>query len=340
MLKNIDPSDKSIRPFKVHKNFTLTQNSSGSGHYFLRAVSSSIYNFSTGSATSQSFGLYDYHNKSYSLGTYFDIPNWFMIKNRYYENSTPYRTFGSNDYTKIKKELNGSARIFSIPQDLYGERIKPFSIDLEVTTQGDTYTIKDDGEGNLYDNAFSSSFAAYKSSSFDYDKADANGSGSQVGNVFYDDGILVLTDTGSLKQAAVNEDGTIYGHTLKYKATHTIYEYEYLVTVEPNEYNISINQSLTKELSGSLTIAKGSKDIHLFFPPGDQPSGAGTGSFKDEYNATDSYASFVTHSEFRPYVSEIGLYNDKNELLVVGKLAKPIKLSQDTTTSIVVRFDV
>ena len=112
------------------------------------------------------------------------------------------------------------------------------------------------------------------------------------------------------------------------------------MTVEPNEYNISINQSLTKELSGSLTIAKGSKDIHLFFPPGDQPSGAGTGSFKDEYNATDSYASFVTHSEFRPYVSEIGLYNDKNELLVVGKLAKPIKLSQDTTTSFVVRFDV
>ena len=93
-------------------------------------------------------------------------------------------------------------RIFSIPQDLYGERIKPFSIDLEVTTQGDTYTIKDDGEGNLYDNAFSSSFAAYKSSSFDYDKADANGSGSQVGNVFYDDGILVLTDTGSLKQSS------------------------------------------------------------------------------------------------------------------------------------------
>ena len=35
MLKNIDPSDKSIRPFKVHKNFTLTQNDSGSGHFVL-----------------------------------------------------------------------------------------------------------------------------------------------------------------------------------------------------------------------------------------------------------------------------------------------------------------
>ena len=143
-----------------------------------------------------------------------------------------------------------------------------------------------------------------------------------------------------MKQASVDEDGTIYGHNLKYKATHTIYEYEYVVTVEPNEYNISINNSLTKELSGSLTIAKGSKDIHLFFPPSDQPTGAGTGSYKEEYNATDQYASFVTHSDFRPYVTNIGLYNDKNELLVVGKLAKPIKLSQDTTTSFVVRFDV
>jgi len=34
------------------------------------------------------------------------------------------------------------------------------------------------------------------------------------------------------------------------------------------------------------------------------------------------------------------LYNDSNELLVVGKLAKPVKLSKETQTSIVVRFDV
>ena len=277
MLKNIDPSDKSIKPFKAHKNFTLTQNSSGSGHYFFRAVSGSTYNFTTGSATSQSFGIYDYHNKKYSLGTFYDIPNFFMIKNRYYENNTPYRTFGSNDYTKIKKVLNGAARILSVPKDLFGERIKPQSIDLEVTTQGNTYNLRDDGDGNIYDNEHSASFAAYKSSSFDYNNVTSNGSGSQVGNVFYDEGLIILTDTGSLRQAIVDDNGTIYGHTLKYKATHTIYEHEYVATVEPNEYNISINNSLTQDLSGSLTIAKGSKDIHLFFPPGDQPNKSGTG---------------------------------------------------------------
>lgn len=340
MLKNIDPADKSIRPFKTHKNFTLTQNSSGSGHYFLRAVSSSIYNFQTGSATSQSFGTYDYHNKKYSLGTYYDIPNYFMIKNRYYENDEPFRTFGGNTPEDEKRVLHGAARIFSIPKDLYGEKIKPGSIDLDVTTQGGTYTLRDDGKGNMYDNAHSASFAAYQSSSFDYSKTDANGSGSQVGNVFYEDGIIVLTDTGSLRQAAVNDDGTIYGHTLKYKATHTIYEYEYLATVEPNEYNLSINNSLTHELSGSLTISKGSTNISNFFPPGDQPDSDGVGTFKTEYNATDKFAGFVTHSEFRPYVTEIGLYNDSNQLLAVGKLAKPIKLSKETQTTFVVRFDV
>ena len=56
MLKNIDPTNKSIKPFKVHKNFTLTNNDSGSGHFVLKAESGSIYNFSTGSAASQSFG--------------------------------------------------------------------------------------------------------------------------------------------------------------------------------------------------------------------------------------------------------------------------------------------
>ena len=53
----------------------------------------------------------------------------------------------------------------------------------------------------------------------------------------------------------------------------------------------------------------------------------GVGTFKTEYNATDKFAGFVTHSEFRPYVTEIGLYNDSNQLLAVGKLAKPIKES-------------
>jgi hypothetical protein len=48
----------------------------------------------------------------------------------------------------------------------------------------------------------------------------------------------------------------------------------------------------------------------------------------------------VTGSEFKPYVTDIGLYSEDNELLAHGKLAKPIRLSDDIETTFVVRFDV
>ena len=55
---------------------------------------------------------------------------------------------------------------------------------------------------------------------------------------------------------------------------------------------------------------------------------------------TQFYENFVTHSEFRPYITTIGLYNDAGELLVVGRTAKPIKNDDKTAMSFVVRFDV
>ena len=137
-----------------------------------------------------------------------------------------------------------------------------------------------------------------------------------------------------------NGTGTDYeGHSLKYKATRTIYEYEYTITLEPNEFNLSTNRTTTEGLSGSLGIAAGTKDIYKFLPPGDQPTN-GTGSFKEFYNPTTELQGFVSHSEFKPYLTSVGLYNDNNELLVVGKLAQPVKLKQDSPLSVVVRFDV
>ena len=49
---------------------------------------------------------------------------------------------------------------------------------------------------------------------------------------------------------------------------------------------------------------------------------------------------YLNLEEFKPYVTYIGLYNEDNELLAHGKLAKPIKLSDDIETSFIVRFDV
>jgi len=50
-------------------------------------------------------------------------------------------------------------------------------------------------------------------------------------------------------------------------------------------------------------------------------------------------ADFATGSLFKPYITTIGLYNENNELLVVGKLGQPIKTSNETDTTLIVRWD-
>jgi ELWxxDGT repeat protein len=48
---------------------------------------------------------------------------------------------------------------------------------------------------------------------------------------------------------------------------------------------------------------------------------------------------FATGSYFQPYVTTIGLYNDANELVAVGKLAQPVPKSRYTDMTFVVKFD-
>ena len=38
MLKNLDPKDISIKPFKSFKNFTFTNNDSGSGVWLIKGL--------------------------------------------------------------------------------------------------------------------------------------------------------------------------------------------------------------------------------------------------------------------------------------------------------------
>ena len=306
MFKNLDPQDISKKSFQTFKNFTFNNNDSGSGVFAIKARSGSLYNY-----VSSSDDIVAITTGSITTN-YFSLPNWHML------NQTFYSSHGQEyvNPEKSRRELHTSASIINVPRELFGEKIKPGSIELSDTSLSATRDIRDDGEGNLYDNAFSASFAAYKSGSSDGTIAPftttgsaTRGSGSQIGNAFYEQGLIVITDTGSYR-----ETGHGTGYTLKYQATQTHY--------------------------GSITVAEGAASMSNFFPPSHKPTGQGTGSYALFYNAAQEAESFVTHSEFRPYVSEIGLYNENSELLIHGKLAKPIRLSDDIETTFIVRFDV
>ena len=123
-----------------------------------------------------------------------------------------------------------------------------------------------------------------------------------VGNVFYKNGFVTVTHPKYIS-ALNTSDGII--HTLQFQGSHQIYEHEYQCTIGEHEYNNTTNISARK--IGSIS--------------------------------EDQIAGFQTSSAFKPYVTTIGLYNENNELLVVGKLASPIKMSNETDTTFVVRWD-
>ena len=323
MFKRLDPRDINITPFKAYKEFTVTNTDSGSGVYGFRAISSSAHNFNPDTATKTTF----------DSASFYHVPTWFMIRQMYYRDTdNNFNNFGQNN-GKQYRLLQPSASIISVSKDLFGERIKPKSITLTDDSTSTTLTIKDDGKGNLYDNAFSSSFAQFASGGF-ADTDIVKSTGSFVGNVFYEHGLLVFTNTGSRFVDIGTKTGTD-GYSLKYKSQITIREHSYTCVIGEGELNSTNNISVTKERSGSISVS-GSQSWRMF-PPGHAT--AKSGSYKHYYQASNSYNNFVTHSEFQPYVTKVGLYNDFNELIAIGQLSHPVKNDEELSLAINVRFD-
>ena len=121
MFKRLDPQDVNKTPFKVFKEFTVTNNDSGSGVYNFRAISGSTSNFATASSDVT----------HYPSASFYSLPSYFMINHRYYRQSkpgfrrtvmNPYNNFGSNSPEQYRV-LHQSASVISVSKNLYGERI-------------------------------------------------------------------------------------------------------------------------------------------------------------------------------------------------------------------------
>ena len=120
-----------------------------------------------------------------------------------------------------------------------------------------------------------------------------------VGNIFYSHGIATITHP---RFSTIDNVGTPY---IQYEGNHLIYEHEYQCTVEEHEYNSTYNISSRKIQSSECP------DI----------------------------ANFATGSIFKPYITTIGLYDEDQNLLVVGKLGQPMRMSDETDTTFVLRWD-
>jgi len=94
-------------------------------------------------------------------------------------------------------------------------------------------------------------------------------------------------------------------NTIQFQGSHLIYEHEYQCDIQEYEFNSTTNISARNT----------------------------TGTNPHEL------AGFTTSSHFQPYITTIGLYNENHELLVVGKLGQPIRKSEKTDMTFVLRWD-
>ena len=147
--------------------------------------------------------------------------------------------------------------------------------------------------------------------------------GNKVGDIVYQHGMVILTSISSSLGGAVY-GSSLYGAvtygsggstglidiitgtnvTCSFQSTLTIHESQYKTTFSPNEFNYTQNPSAI--------------------------SGSSNGKVYD----------FLTGSYFQPYITTVGLYNNANQLVAVGKLSQPLQSSNTTDTTILVNLDL
>jgi len=174
--------------------------------------------------------------------------------------------------------------------------------------------------------------------------------GIKIGNVFYNQGLVTLTKDSNIRLLS-NWD-------LTYKSTQTIYENEYLLIVNEDEFNVSQNPSAVIE-SGretshvtntdgkiqKVTTNTGVKYIKKLttLENGDILDYRFSGSVGNKLAGFEHYdlsgSVDSTGSFLAPFITTIGLYDDNCDLVAVAKLPQPIKSEPDITVNFIVRFD-
>jgi hypothetical protein len=328
-------SDIIIEPFEVSKGFyfkgnELTGSVVGIDRYLGTNLSGTLFNPNTDPTTGTNGTQYqrliyssvqelyysNYLSSSYGspVNTASLIPGN-NVEGNVYVGTTPsdgrYFNYNQTTLTFEKYFPTGSGStvgVMSIPSRLYGNYVTPGSFTW-ICPSGSIY---DDTQGNLI----------------------LSSSGDICGQIFYYHGLAIITSLGTTGSGGIYGVGTygtsLYGAggsaivetfvtssnvTCSFSSSLTIYETQYKCTLRDNEYNFTLNPTST---SGSTSITS---SIGTFFTPGQYLNNNVTGSY------------------FTPYITTVGLYDEYQNLLAIGKLSQPLPISITTDTTILINID-
>ena len=142
-----------------------------------------------------------------------------------------------------------------------------------------------------------------------------------VGNVFYEHGMIVLSDPRPKYGTAqyrpfndrvynylseVTQSAYIDDFYLEYNSTVTLYEHEYICKLKEDEFNFTSNPTIRLDNNPESEVPK----------------------------------AITSNNEFAPYITTVGLYTSFGELVAIGKLGTPIKKRDNVDLNLIVRFDI
>jgi hypothetical protein len=276
MLKTIPKSSVNRRSFKVHKNWTVT-------HSNYSIISASLGE-----------GYYDI-DSSVTQSGFVTSSLYSSIKSKYFQNQDNiFNLFGSladPSDASTKRNISDTIYVIPIPQNKYGERIKPGSLQL---TDNNGVVYIDDSQGNVIANTpiYVVVSVDLQDSSITIQDADGDLFIGTIISMDFQTGVSVLTfgsDTDTvtvvrldfqnntletatpLEFEGLDIDQTQYGnifysdgllvftglselseYSCTFKSTKTIHETEVLISSKAGEFNYSQNPSAVDvTLSGS-----------------------------------------------------------------------------------------
>ena len=227
----------------------------------------------------------------------------------YYEQSTL--------YTGNSRNLTTGSYIISIPRDMYGVNIQP---GLQINLGGDPSLLY--VELAYWNSGYTDETSGAVPIVLGDDKEGnlyvvGSFPKQYVGDIIYSHGIVIITDP-----TYISSLDTFPVTSLLYRTSHPVFTHTYHCKVRESECNHTYNPSA---LSSSLkTVYDNIGDIY-----------STSASYSDGYKKANTSVE-----EFQPYISTIGLYNDTNELIAVGKLSQPIPKSANTEMTITVKIDI
>ena len=271
--------------------------------YTVNSSSFSTYGITVSNALEYTGSIYP------ANAAYTESLNYRSIKHLYYNNfnvsSSILQTGSYEHYLETSlfsgsRILNTSSSIFSFPKSIVGSYINPTSFEISAV-----FGTTENDRRKLIDSG--EGYLTFSGSSAPDLPSSITGSTS-VGDINYRHGTVIITNEDLVTWLSVSSS-----YTASWNSTYPVFTTNNHCKVRSSDFLFTQNPSACQSeptLSGSLSYSGG-------LP-------------KDN----------VTGSEFAPYVSTVGLYNDAHELIAVAKLGQPIPKSKTNDMTFVVKFDI